>query len=357
MLSTIHRQLTTCSRLQEFDFNNVEFGLIPTDHLLHIDYRGGKWQNPAIKPFQNLSLSPMALCLHYGQTVFEGFRAFRMADGSINVFRPDKHYARLQKSLDRMCMPAIPEDLFLESVDALVETDQAWVSGRPGHSLYLRPLVIATEARLGVKVSDEYAFILMATPMTNYYNGNLKVKVETSYVRAVAGGAGYAKNGGNYGAAFYPTQLARQQGFDQVIWTDGIEHLYLEESGVMNLMFIIDGILITPALSGTILDGVTRDSVLALARDAGIPVEERRISYLELKGAFDAGKRVEAFGVGTAAVVTPIELIDIQGRAYYPDVALNARLFQFRDQLQAIRTGKAVDRHGWNHIITQYQLS
>lgn len=342
---------TEHSRLAEFDFENIVFGTNPTDHIFLAEFRNGEWGNPRIEPFRDLTLSPMALCLHYGQTVFEGFKAYKLADGNISIFRPYKHHSRLNKSLDRMCMPPIPEELFMDAVHSLVALEQGWVPDRPDASLYLRPFVIATEPRLGVKVSDEYLFGIIAMPMANYYDTNLKVKVETEFVRAVEGGTGAAKCGGNYGAAFYPTQKAKEQGFDQVLWTDGKHNEYIEESGTMNVVFIIDGSLITPPLSGSILDGVTRDSILTLAKDAGIKIEERKISYKELEDAFRSGKKIEAFGVGTAAVISPIEMIGIHGKEYYPDVSEHAVLYQLKTLLQDIRKGVAEDKYSWNYII------
>ena len=343
---------SSTSRVKIFDFDKINFGEFPTDHMLLCHYASKMWKKPIIKPVQNLSLSPMALCFHYGQTVFEGFKAYRLEDGNINIFRLSKHLERINKSLQRMSMPQLPEEFFINSVCSLIELEQQWVSARPGHSLYIRPFMIATEARLGVKVSDEYFFMVICTPMSNYFgNSYLKVKVETQYTRAVQGGVGFAKNGGNYGAAFFPTELARQDGFDQVLWTDGKEHEFIEESGMMNIMFIIDDTVITPPLSGTILDGVTRDSILTLAKDAGMNIEERPISYKELQTAFEQGKEIEAFGVGTAAVIAPIELINIQGKNYYPLISQSARLYQFKEELQNIRSGRLADRHDWNHIL------
>ena len=351
MIPLIKINKTKESRLTHFDFDNIDFGLSATDHMFIADFQHGDWQSASIVPFQNLHLDPMALCLHYGQTVFEGMKAFRMDSGDINIFRAERHHSRINISLLRMCMPEIPKELFLDALESLVSLEQGWVSDKPGNSLYLRPFIIATEARLGVKISDEYRFIIVCAPMGSYYAGSIKVKVETEYVRAMSGGAGYAKNGGNYGAALYPTQLAKNAGFDQVIWTDGKENKYIEESGTMNVMFIFDDVLVTPALSGTILDGITRDSIMTLAREDGLKVEERNISYQELEDAFKSGKKVEAFGTGTAVVITPIELIDIKGRTYRPDVSSSAKLQGLKQRLHNIRTGKEPDKFGWNHIL------
>lgn len=339
------------SKATDYDFDHIVFGTNPTDHIFLSEYANGEWRNARIEPFRDITLSPMALGLHYGQTVFEGMKAYRQADGAINIFRPYKHHSRFNKSLARMCMPAIPEDLFMDAIQSLVATDQQWVSSRADASLYLRPFVIATEPRLGVKISDDYLFGVIAMPMANYYDNNLKVKVETEFVRAAAGGTGAAKCGGNYGGAFYPAQKAKEQGFDQVLWTDGRNNEYIEESGTMNVMFIIDGKLITPPLSDSILDGVTRDSIIALAHHAGVPVEERKISYKELEEAFQSGKKVEAFGAGTAAVISPIELIDIKGKQYYPLVSSDAVLYDLKRQLQEIRKGISEDILSWNYIV------
>lgn len=339
------------SRLATYDFNNVQFGLNATDHLFSAEYRDGHWQNAAIKPFGEFSISPLALCLHYGQTVFEGMKAFRLEDGNVSIFRIDKHWLRLNRSLERMCMPAIPEGLFVSALETLVATDEGWVSGLPGNSLYLRPMVFATEARLGVMEAKEYRFMIVALPMANYYSGTVRVKVETEYTRAAKGGAGFAKCGGNYGGAFLPTRLARAAGFDQVLWTDGETHSFIEESGTMNVMFTINGTLITPPLNGTILDGVNRDSILTLANARGIPTEERPISYSELEKAFENGLAVEAFGVGTAAVLTQVREIDILGKSYFPVTPDDGIAATLRHDLQGIRYGRLPDTFGWNHQV------
>ncbi|MGN6477219.1 MAG: branched-chain amino acid aminotransferase, partial [Flavipsychrobacter sp.] len=264
------------------DTKSIPFGMQPTEHMFIAAYRDGQWQDSRIMPFTNLSMSPVALCLHYGQTVFEGMKAFMMEDGSVNIFRPDKHYDRFTKSLDRMCMPQVPKDLFMEALHQLVQLDARWVPAESDGSLYIRPFMIATEDRIGVKISDEYLFMIVCTPAYQYYSKPLKVKVEDKYVRAAEGGTGFAKCGGNYGASFYPTKLAKEQGYDQVLWTDSKNHEFIEESGTMNVMFVIDGTLLTPPLSGTILDGITRDSLLAIAQEKSIKTEVRPIRHKEI---------------------------------------------------------------------------
>lgn len=333
------------------DTKSIPFGKVPTEHMFVAEYKNGAWQNAQVVPFHDLTLSPLALCLHYGQTVFEGMKAFHMENGKINIFRIEKHYDRFIKSLHRMCMPPVPKKLFTDAIHQLVQLDADWVPHDADGSLYIRPFMIATEDRIGVKVSDEYLFMVVCSPAFQYYAQPLKVKVETTYVRAASGGTGTAKCGGNYGGAFYPTQQAREGGYDQVLWTDSIHHEFIEESGTMNAMFYIDNTLVTPQLSGTILDGVTRDSLLTIAREKGIRVEERQISYNELVKAFEEGKRVEAFGAGTAAVVAPIKSITIGHKEYTCYVEPDALMYQLQKSLLEIRKGVAADNHNWNYVI------
>jgi branched-chain amino acid aminotransferase len=251
-------------------------------------------------------------------------------------------------------MPTISEELFINSIAALVEADVDWIPTSEGSSLYLRPFMFATESRLGVKISDEYKFIILTSPVGPYFSKPVRVKVEEEYVRAAEGGTGFAKCGGNYAAAFYPTMLANQQGFDQVLWTDAREHKYIDESGAMNVMFVLDGKLVTPKLTTSLLDGVTRNSILALADSLGIEKEERKVSVAEIEEGFKNGKLTEAFGVGTAAVVSPIAAINIHGKDYTLTPA-DANSFQQRakKKLHDIRMGVEADVHGWNYIVKQ----
>lgn len=343
---------TKHSRLDEVDFTDLEFGKYVADHMFVCDYIDGEWQLPQIVPFANLSLSPATLALHYGQTVFEGMKAFRMEDEQINIFRIDRHHGRLGKSLERMCMPVIPEQLFVDGLQQLVSLDRKWVPGEPGSALYLRPFMYASEARFGVKISDQYRFIIFSGPVGPYYGHPLKVKVETEFIRAAKGGTGAAKCGGNYGGAFYPAKLARQAGYDQVLWTGGRDNQYIEESGTMNVMFVMDGVLVTPPLSDSILDGITRDTLLTLARDMGYKTAERPVSISELETAFRKGTITEAFGAGTAAVVAPIETIHFYGTDHkLPKYNQDSVLFALKHRLEEIRTGKATDTYGWNFVI------
>jgi len=329
----------------------TSFGKVPTDHMFIAEYKNGKWGEGQLKRFQKILLSPFALCFHYGQTVFEGMKAFRMKDGRINIFRPLKNFERMNLSLERMCMPTLPEELFMHAVTQMVEADKKYIDDDEDASLYIRPLVIASEERIGVKVSDEYLFIVMCSPAKKYFANPIKVKVETTFTRAAEGGTGFAKCGGNYGAAYYPTHLARLQGFDQVIWTDSHNHEFMEESGTMNVVFVVDGTLITPALSGTILDGITRESILTLARKNGMKVEERKVSVKEIQKAFEDGKKVEACGVGTAAVVAPMELIDIDGKKYIPYTGPDSHMSKLKRQLLEMRLGIQKDENNWNYIL------
>ncbi|HEY4788882.1 MAG TPA: branched-chain-amino-acid transaminase, partial [Bacteroidales bacterium] len=259
---------------------------------------------------------------------------------------------RFNRSLERLCMPQVPFDLFSEGIKQLVSTDSEWVPNSEGTSLYIRPFMFATEERFGVKVSSEYKFIIFAGPVGDYYSEPLRLKVEDKFIRAAKGGTGYAKCGGNYGASFYPAHLAKQQGFDQVIWTDGSPELNIEESGTMNIVFVIDGTVVTPPLSDTILDGITRDSILSLAVDLGYKVAERKISALELITLLQAGKLEEVFGSGTAAVTSPVKSVNILGTDYNLPVVGNEHFSQkVKRMLTEIRTGTRTDKYGWNTVI------
>jgi len=345
------------SRIREVDFENLEFGKYVSDHMLICDYNANGsyssgWQQPYIVPFANLSLNPSTLALHYGQTVFEGMKAFRMHDGKINIFRLERHYERFAKSLDRMCMAVPPKDVFVEGLITLVQTDKEWIPRKAGQALYLRPFMYASEARFGIKVSDEFRFIVFTGSVPELYASPIKVKVETEYIRAARGGTGFAKCGGNYGGAFLPTMEARKKGYDQVLWTTGQHNPTIEESGMMNIFFVIEDKLITPPLSDTILDGITRDSVLVLAKELGLQWEERAISVEELENAFRAKTITEAFGAGTAAVVAPIGTISINEIDYnLPGYSHENVLNRIKQRLENIRLGLDEDIYGWNYVV------
>jgi len=340
------------SALPSVDMDGLEFGRQVCDHMFSASYKDGAWVQPRIIPFQDLTLSPITLALHYGQSIFEGMKAFRLDDGRISIFRIDRHHERLNRSLERMAMPPVPYELFSSALRELVSLDSAWVSQAGGSALYIRPLIFASEARLGIKISSEYRFLIVTGPVPPLYPKAVRVKVETSFSRAARGGTGYAKCAGNYGGAFYPTQKAREEGFDQVIWTDAQAHENFEESGTMNLFFVINDMLVTPPLSDSILDGVTRDSLLELAADLGIEFDEREVSVPDFIELWKSGQVTEAFGAGTAAVVAPISEIGIDGKLYaLPPYDSNSIMFRLRQQLDDIRYGRIPDEHSWNTII------
>jgi branched-chain amino acid aminotransferase len=320
--------------------------------MLVCDYANGQWGQPQILPLANLSLHPATLALHYGQTVFEGMKAFYMEDGRLNIFRIDKHYERFCLSLERMCMPAPPEEIFREGLIRLVETDKAWAPKQAGAALYLRPFMYASEPKLGVKISEQYRFVIIAGPVPELYTRPIRVKVETNYIRAARGGTGFAKCGGNYGAAFLPTKMARAEGYDQVLWTDAAENKFIEESGTMNVMFVVNGKLVTAPLSDSILDGVTRDSLLRIAQDKGIPVEERPVAVEELTLGFLNNAITEIFGAGTAAVVAPICLVGINGLDYtLPAYEKNSIQQILKKEVEEIRSKPGRDPYGWNLVV------
>ena len=347
-----HIERVATSRLSTIDFNNLGFGNHISDHMLVVDYTNGQWQEPQIVPYSNLELSPAMLALHYGQSVFEGMKAFKNEKEVITMFRPERHHKRFLKSLERMCMPAISEELFLNSLSALIDVDADWIPTSEGSSLYLRPFMFASEAKLGVKIADEYKFIILTSPVGPYFAKPVRVKVEEEFVRAAEGGTGFAKCAGNYGGAFYPTMLAQKQGFDQVLWTDARDHQYIDESGAMNVMFVLNGKLVTPKLSTSLLDGVTRDSILTLSTSLGIEKEERRVSVAEIAEAFKKGTITEAFGVGTAAVVSQIATIHIHGTDnHLPAIDANSFQLRVKKKLNDIRKGIEPDTHGWNYLV------
>ena len=350
--AVIPTRKTLHSRIREVDFDNLEFGKYVSDHMLICDYAGGKWKAPQIVPFANLSMSPTSLALHYGQTVFEGMKAFRVMDGRVNIFRMERHYERFVRSLERMCMAIVPKEIFIEGLTQLIKLDRAWIPSGEGTSLYIRPFVFASEARFGVKVSEEYRFVIFTGPVPSLYVSPIKVKVETNYVRAGKGGTGFAKCGGNYGGAFLPTQQARKEGYDQVLWTDGRDNRFIEESGMMNVMFVIGDHIVTPPLSDSILDGITRDSLLAIAGDLGFKTDIRPVSTDELEKAFRDGTIKAAFGAGTAAVVAPIKTIHVNGFDFQlPPYRKDNIMYKLKEKLENIRMGIDADVHGWNFLI------
>ncbi|MCA8831332.1 branched-chain amino acid aminotransferase [Hymenobacter pini] len=345
---TIATKRTDASRLPEVDFDNLDFGKTFSDHMLVVDFHDGEWQEPQIVPYGDMPVSPANSALHYGQAIFEGLKAYKNQEGEIFLFRPLDNLHRLNASAERMCMPTVPEEIFMQGLRQLIQLDADWVPSFAGSALYIRPFMFATDGLLGVRPSDSYRFMIITCPVGLYYNKPLRVRFEEKFVRSAEGGAGFAKNAGNYGAAMYPTKLAQQEGYNQLIWTDASEHKYVEESGTMNAVFVIDGRVITPALSTSILDGITRRSVLQLAQDWSMPVEERKVSALEILEAHANGTLQEAFGVGTAATIAPIAVIGYQGQDFeLPTAPADAFSKRVSAALAAIRSGEAADQHGW----------
>lgn len=336
------------SRIGEVDLDQVQFGKHYADHMLVCEYENGQWGQPKIQPYGNLTMSPATTVLHYGQAIFEGVKAYRQENGEIVIFRPDKNWARFNRSAERMAMPEVPEELFMEGLRQLVKMDSQWVPSAEGTSLYLRPFMIGTDAFIGVKPAEKFSFIIITSPAGPYYSKPVSIYVQEEYVRAFPGGTGFAKNAGNYGACMAPTMKARSLGYDQILWTDGFEHKYVQEIGTMNVWFVIDGKAVTPPLGSTILDGVTRDSVATLLREHGVTVEERPISIDELIEAHARGVLTEAFGTGTAASIAPISELTIHEQHLMLPPEETWKIGSWvKEEMNAIRYGKKADTRGW----------
>ena len=354
MIATLNIKTTPISesRLTGTDFSNLPFGKVFSDHMFIATYENGEWTNLQVLPYGPIPMSPAISALHYGQAIFEGMKAYRQADGKISVFRADKNFERFNKSAVRMAMPTIPRDVFMQGIAALVEIDEKWVPNQDGYSLYLRPVMFATDPYLGVKASDSYTFAILTTPTGPYYSKALKVKIETEFTRADEGGVGFAKTAGNYGRSIYPFAEASKEGFDQLIWTDASTHEFIEEAGTANLIFVIDGKLVTPSVRSTVLDGVTRDTIIQLAKAAGIEVEERRVSVKEVIEGIKNGRLTDAFAAGTAATVTPIGEITYEGVNYtLTDPSTRTVSAGIAKTLNDIRYGLAPDTFGWNWVL------
>ncbi len=336
------------SKLQGFSLENLPFGKFFTDHMLEADYENGEWKNAEIKPYQPLLMSPSLAALHYGQAIFEGIKAYRDASGNAYIFRPMDNFKRFNLSAERMAMPAVPEEIFMEGMKQLVALDKNWIPQKEDHSLYIRPFMFSSDELIGVRPSENYKFLTILSPTGPYYNAPMRIYVEEHFVRAVPGGVGYAKAAGNYGAAMYATAQAKKKGYDQVLWTDAFEHKYVQEIGTMNVIFIIGDKAITPDLgAGTILGGVTRDSALTLLKEAGFTVEERALSIDEIIDAYKSGILYEVFGTGTAATISMIKELR------YKDFVMNFEVDKWKTAptikkwLTDIREGRREDKYGW----------
>jgi branched-chain amino acid aminotransferase len=344
--------LNTNPKLPTYNMDAIAFGKNFTDHMLVADYENGEWKNVSIQPYAPFHLDPSSAVLHYGQTIFEGIKAYKNPKGEVAIFRPDENFKRFNLSAERMQMPTVPEWLFMDGMKQLIDLERGWVPDKPECSLYIRPFMIATDPFLGVRPSQTYKFMIILGPSGAYFSAPMKILIEQQYTRATPGGVGFAKNGGNYGGSLYPVALAQQKGYDQVLWTDAIEHKYVEEVGMMNVMFVIDGKIITPSVErGTVLKGVTRKSAITILREMGYEVEERFLSVAEIVDAHKKGLFQEVFGVGTAAVVSYISRL-AHGE-YIMDFDVDSLKVgpALKKHLHELRIGNIVDKHGWLHYI------
>jgi branched-chain amino acid aminotransferase len=335
------------SKIDKVDFNNLEFGKIFSDHMVVCVFKDGKWNNAEIKEYQPLNLNPATHVLHYGQAVFEGMKAYSTKNGETLLFRPLENIRRLNQSAKRLCMPEIDESVFMDCLTNLINLDKNWIPKKENQSLYIRPFMIATSEFIRATPADEYTFCIITSPAGKYYAGDSNLKIEERFARSSQGGVGFAKAAGNYAAAFAPTKEAQKNGFTQVVWTDAKEHKYIEESGTMNIMFLIDDVIITPKLSDSILGGITRDSILEIARNKGIKVEERKISIIEILEAYDNNKISEVFGVGTAVTVNPINSITYRDKVMNFQYSSESICLKLKSYLLDIQYGIVKDENNW----------
>lgn len=358
MGQTIKVELTSAKKPKLVSSAVLGFGKYFTDHMFIMDYDQGEgWHHPRIVPYQPILLDPAAKVFHYGQTVFEGMKAYHTLDQRILLFRPTKNIQRLNASNNRLSIPAIDEELALEALKQLVLIDQDWIPADPGTSLYIRPFIIATQNTLGVSPSEQYKFMIILSPVGSYYEEGINpvsIYVEDQFVRAVPGGMGTAKTGGNYAAGLKAQEEATSKGYSQVLWLDGVHRKYIEEVGSMNVFFKVGDTVLTPALNGSILDGVTRDSVLQLLQHWSIPVEERLISIDELVEAYKSGQLIEAFGTGTAAVISPIGELIVQGKKLtLQDGKTGPLAKRVYDSITGLQAGSLPDPFGWVMVLKE----
>jgi len=339
------------SKINEVDFSNLPFGQELTDHMFVCDFKNGKWQQPQIVPYQNLSLDPSAKIFHYGQSVFEGMKAYKDDDGNVLLFRPLENQKRINISAKRLAIPEFPESYFMEGLKTLLKLEKNWIPTTEGSSLYIRPFVFATGNGFHASPSDEYKFIIACSPSGAYFGGTVKVLIEQKYSRSANGGVGYAKAGGNYAGQFYPTQLAVDKGYQQVIWTDDTSHKYIEEAGAMNIFIRINDTLITAPTSERILDGITRKSLIEIAKDEGIDVEVRKITVDELTNAAENGTLKEMFGAGTAAVISPIAGFGYQDKDYDLPILEDTFAARLKKRITDIQYNRAEDNFGWRVVV------
>ncbi|MEX2586179.1 MAG: branched-chain amino acid aminotransferase [Balneolaceae bacterium] len=343
------------SRLSTVDFDHLDFGRTFSDHMVEMIWENESWSEPHIKPYGPISFTPALSSLHYGQEIFEGMKAYYVDEKTLHLFRPEVHYQRFCHSCQRMCMPEISYETFLASLEELLRIDSGWVPKKKGRALYIRPLMFASQEFIAAVESNRYNFYFITCPVAAYYKeGFNPVSLSTTrdYVRAVRGGTGEVKTGGNYGASFLPAKRAREQGYTQVLWLDAVENRYVEEVGTMNIFFRIDDKLVTPKLSGSVLNGITRRSVIELAHDSGIEVEERKISIEEVLESGASGKLQEVFGTGTAAVISPVKTIHHDGTTIrIGDGTVGPTAQKMFDTITGIQYGDLDDPYGWTHPV------
>jgi branched-chain amino acid aminotransferase len=341
---------TLASKIEMVDWENIGFGRFYSDHMAIVDCENGEWKNCKILPFQNMSFSPAMSGIHYGQSIFEGMKAFLGVNGEAQLFRPLKNLERFNKSALRMGMPEVPEEIFMKSIEYLVDLDYKWIPKRAGSALYIRPFMFATDRFIGVKPSENFRFVIITCPVDAYYSEPVKVLVADEYVRAIKGGVGEAKAAGNYAATMMPVVEAKKQGFDQILWMDPVKFKYAQEIGTMNFFVVIDGIALTPNLNGAILEGITRDSVIEILNDKGIPCEQRDVSIDEIIDAHRNGMLEDAFGTGTAATISHIECLGYKGNILdLPPVRERKISNMLKKELSNIKTGKTEDKFKWIH--------
>jgi branched-chain amino acid aminotransferase len=340
------------SKLADINLENLPFGKYFTDHMLEVDYEHGKWGTVEIKPYQPLLLEPSLAALHYGQSIFEGIKAYKNREGEAFIFRPHDNFRRFNISAERMQMPVVPEEIFIDGMKELVKLDSNWIPGKQDHSLYIRPFMFSTDEVIGVKPSEKYKFMIILSPTGPYYVAPMRIYVEEKYVRAVAGGVGYAKTAGNYAAAMHATAIAKQLGYDQVLWTDAFEHRYVQEIGTMNVFFIVGDKAITPDLGqGTILNGVTRSSAIAILNEMGLIVEERPLGIDEVIRAYKAGQLREVFGTGTAATISFIKELRYKEFVMEFNTDSWTTAPELKQRLAEIREGIVEDRFNWMYSV------
>jgi branched-chain amino acid aminotransferase len=336
------------SKLAGISLDNVPFGKHFSDHMLEVDYENGAWKTPSIKPYQSLSLAPSLAALHYGQAIFEGIKAYKDEAGNAFIFRPYDNFRRFNASAERMEMPTVPEEIFIEGLRQLIEIDKDWIPAKANHSLYIRPFMFGSDEAIGVKPCDKYKFLIILSPTGPYYAAPMRIYVEEKYVRAVPGGYGFAKAAGNYGGAYFASAEAQKRGYDQVLWMDAFEHKYVQECGTMNAFFIIGNKAVTPGLEdGTILAGVTRDSTITILKEMGYIVEERKLSIEEIIDAYKSGALKEIFGTGTAATISLIKELKYKDFDMTFDVSKWSIAPEVKQRMDAIKYGEVPDSHEW----------